>query len=309
MIFDEAWKEIDIKNEGLYIWRIENFKIKPIDKNDYGKFYEGDSYIVFNIYLNNKELKYDVHFWIGQFSTSDEYGTAVYKTIELDQYVQNRAIQHRELQFYESKLFASYFDKIVYLSGGIPSGYHLVSDKIEPQPPKLLYFYDKQHHILTNHLNYDNHYVYILDNITTIDIFLGEKSSKTDQYLANCFVNKLLTQRKNSEINYIDNYNEFKNLIEKANFDNTNQENTIYHISDEYKNQIKQINNITLKNLNTGDSYLFITKYDIYIWIGKESSLTEIKRAWDLALRLKLWKSITLIKESLETESFIRIFA
>ena len=33
---------------------------------------------------SQQELKYDLHFWIGQYSTQDEYGTAAYKTVELD---------------------------------------------------------------------------------------------------------------------------------------------------------------------------------------------------------------------------------
>ena len=38
-------------------------------------------------HTHTQELKYDVHFWIGQYSSQDEYGTAAYKTVELDTFV------------------------------------------------------------------------------------------------------------------------------------------------------------------------------------------------------------------------------
>ena len=74
---------------------------------------------------------YDVHFWIGKYSTPDEYGTAAYKTVELDTLVSlniysfivhvqldDKPIQHREVMGHESELFKSYFPEIIQLEGG-----------------------------------------------------------------------------------------------------------------------------------------------------------------------------------------------
>ena len=61
------------------------------------------------------EWLYDIHFWIGMYSTPDEYGTAAYKTVELDMYLDEMPIQHREVQGHESKLFKSYFESITWV--------------------------------------------------------------------------------------------------------------------------------------------------------------------------------------------------
>ena len=39
----------------------------------------------------------------------DEYGTAAYKTVELDTFLGDLPVQHREVMGHESALFKSYF--------------------------------------------------------------------------------------------------------------------------------------------------------------------------------------------------------
>jgi len=110
---EEAWKGSGTK-VGLQIWRIEKFHVVAWPVERYGKFFTGDCYIILRTYKKDpdkEKLSHDVHFWIGEQSTQDEYGTAAYKTVELDDHLDGDAAQHRELQGYESELFVSYFKK------------------------------------------------------------------------------------------------------------------------------------------------------------------------------------------------------
>ena len=114
---------------GLQVWRIEQFRVVAWPKSKYGRFHIGDSYIVLNTYVkdpaNPNKLSYDAHFWIGSESTQDEYGTAAYKTVELDDYLGGAPVQHREVQGSESAGFNKIFNgKIALLDGGVESGFN-----------------------------------------------------------------------------------------------------------------------------------------------------------------------------------------
>lgn len=100
---ENAWNRLNMEQPQLYIWRIEKFKLVEIKRDTYGIFYEGDSYVIFNIYLDyNDALRYSIHFWLGSKTTQDEMGTAAYKTVELDTFLNDRAVQYRETQNNES---------------------------------------------------------------------------------------------------------------------------------------------------------------------------------------------------------------
>ncbi|OAE27442.1 hypothetical protein AXG93_3911s1240 [Marchantia polymorpha subsp. ruderalis] len=143
---------------GTEVWRIENFSPVLLPKSEYGKFHEGDSYIVLRTTaLKSGAFHYDVHFWLGKSTSQDEAGAAAIKTVELDAALGGRAVQYRECQGHETDLFLSYFKPcIIPLEGGIASGFKKVP-------------YARQS------LNHDD--VFILDTKEKIYQFNGANSS------------------------------------------------------------------------------------------------------------------------------------
>merc|ERR1712226_1263305 len=81
---------------------------------------------------------HDIHIWIGKESSQDEYGTAAYKMVELDEYLGGGPIQHREVEGGASPMFQSYFDSIKVLDGGVDTGFrHVEATKEKPHLYKI----------------------------------------------------------------------------------------------------------------------------------------------------------------------------
>ncbi|XP_038600662.1 gelsolin isoform X2 [Tachyglossus aculeatus] len=124
------------KEPGLQIWRVEKFDLVPVPKNLYGDFFTGDAYLVLNtIKQRNGNLQYDLHFWLGNECTQDESGAAAIFTVQMDDYLNGKAIQHREVQGFESATFLGYFKSgIKYKKGGVASGFkHVVPNQVSVQ--------------------------------------------------------------------------------------------------------------------------------------------------------------------------------
>ncbi|VDP98469.1 unnamed protein product [Trichobilharzia regenti] len=184
---EEAWRPVlSCSCPKVYVWRVEKFKIRPVNEKDYGHFFNGDSYIVLNVYRDHRGLGYDVHFWIGSKSTQDEYATAAYKTVELDALLDDQAVQHREVEHYESKLFKSYFPSFRILNGGIDSGFRRVTPN-EYQPRLLHFHQDGKAHCEVQEVelsinSLDSTDVFILDLGTKLYQWNGSKSNKEERY-------------------------------------------------------------------------------------------------------------------------------
>uniref|UniRef100_A0A4W4E752 Gelsolin n=1 Tax=Electrophorus electricus TaxID=8005 RepID=A0A4W4E752_ELEEL len=121
---------------GLQVWRIEKFDLVAVPENLQGSFYTGDAYVVLNtIKQRSGSLQYDLHFWLGDFCTQDESGSAAIFTVQLDDHLGGKPIQFREVQGHESKTFLGYFKKgLQYMKGGVASGFkHVVTNEVVMQ--------------------------------------------------------------------------------------------------------------------------------------------------------------------------------
>lgn len=128
--------ELAGQKPGLQVWRVENFDLVPVPENLYGGFYTGDAYLILNtIKQRSGNLQYDLHFWLGDFCSQDERGSAAIFTVQMDDFLGGKPIQYREVQGHESKTFLGYFKSgIKYMKGGVASGFkHVVTNEVVMQ--------------------------------------------------------------------------------------------------------------------------------------------------------------------------------
>ncbi|CAL8074694.1 unnamed protein product [Calicophoron daubneyi] len=197
---EEAWQPVrSVQSSVLMVWRIKDFALEVVEEDEVGKFYRGDSYIVLKVTKVNDSLSYDIHFWIGKDSTQDEYCTAAYKTVELDAFLDDKAVQHREVDGFESKEFISYFKRLEKLDGGYASGFKHVEP--EQYKPRLLVFHGKTMNkveltevtFTKRALNSDD--VFILDLGKKAYQWNGKASSAGERYQASMFMQALEDER------------------------------------------------------------------------------------------------------------------
>ncbi|KID90836.1 Gelsolin, partial [Metarhizium majus ARSEF 297] len=139
---EPAWNDGAVGTKpGLRVWRIEQFQVVPWPADQYGQFYDGDSFIVLHSYTVGKpsaKLAHDIFFWLGNHTTQDEAGTAAYKTVELDEFLGGAATQHREVQSAPSDEFLSLFPRLTIRSGGVRTGFRHVEPQKTRAPVRTL---------------------------------------------------------------------------------------------------------------------------------------------------------------------------
>ncbi|KAJ8023049.1 Gelsolin-like protein 2 [Holothuria leucospilota] len=328
-----AWKNAGSK-VGVQVWRIKKFKVVHWPKEDYGSFYNGDSYIVLNTYKkkesDSEELFHDVHFWIGQYSTQDEYGTAAYKTVELDHFLDDKPVQHREVMNHESELFKTYFHTFSTMEGGADSGFRHVGPK--EYKPRLLHFRGKSRTKIIvkerplSRRCLDEDGVFILDNGLDIYQWNGSKSSKDERIRAMQYISNLKAERGRAISETLDSQfanakHKFFQLLPEVPVDEEDEAD----VTDDSKPTLFRLSNsggnlsftgvasgelpLPRDKLDSGDVFVADTVSECFVWIGKGADEKERQNAMSYA-HAYLQKTkhplipITCVSEGRESEAF-----
>lgn len=296
---EPAWKKAGQK-PGLQVWRIVKFKVVPWPEADYGKFYNGDSYIVLKTYKEDggEQLLYDVHFWIGQYSTQDEYGTAAYKTVELDTFLNDVPVQHREVQGHESDLFRSYFSTITILNGGADSGFRTV--KPEEYRPRLLHFHGDRHgvkvqEVARNKHRVDSKDVYILDLGLKLVQWNGKGSNGNERVNAAQYMLKIAEERggkpARETVDEDSGTEEFDKYLDQEDesdedFETADRTKELFRLSDasgKISFTKEKTDKINRSDFASEDVFILDTKGELFVWIGHKTTTTEKKNAMTYA--------------------------
>ncbi|OON18961.1 gelsolin repeat protein [Opisthorchis viverrini] len=290
---EPAWKDVlSIDSTTTLVWRINQFKVEEVKKETFGKFFSGDSYIVLHTEKTGNQLLYDVHFWIGKDSTQDEYATAAYKTVELDTLLDDKAVQHREVDGFESDEFKSYFPVLEKLAGGYATGFR--ERKPEELPKRLLLCHglDRRHVELTevtfSRKSLNSNDVFILDLGTKAYQWNGQNASKDERFKASEFMQALESQRMGRCPTVVvdesdrEGTNEFLSYLPDEPVHEKPKQETekkaIYRLSDE-SGQLKVTlvceNNLPRGALTHDDAYFIDNGNTLFVYIGTKCSKTE----------------------------------
>jgi gelsolin len=295
---EDQWKHAG--EEDLQVWRIEQFHVVPVPKNQYGTFENGDSYIVLKTIKSTTDVTYDIHFWIGKNSSQDEYGTAAYKASELDDYFEQKPIIHREVEGNESKKFRSYFKQLIVKEGGVASGFrHVLPTE---QSPVLYHVKGKKNLQVTQIPKLDaslmnNGDVYVLDLGLQIYIWKGSSAAATEKFKAAQVANSLKDERGKATVfdateeasleqkffSYLEgDAKDVKSAEEGGKDDAVKNIRLLYRLSDEdgtLKFAKVEEGAIHKKSFNESDVYIADLGAQIFVWVGKSASLNERKNA------------------------------
>ncbi|CAK8673662.1 gelsolin-like [Clavelina lepadiformis] len=100
---------VDDGSGKVEVWRVEGNKLAEVKKEDYGKFFAGDCYLILYTYVPSGREEYIIYYWQGNDATKEEIAGSAFFATQLDDKHGQRPVQCRVVQGKEPKHMLSIF--------------------------------------------------------------------------------------------------------------------------------------------------------------------------------------------------------
>ena len=296
---EPEFSSLSLSEPNLYIWRIEKSSLKKWPKENYGIFYEGDSFLVLKIENDNKIY---AHVWIGNSSTQDEISFVICKVMQLDNFLENKCTIYYECQSKESEKFLSYFKIFFYEKGGVDAD--LEAKNQNKSIIKLFVVHGsgsnvKVVQIPINKKKIKSSDAYLLDEGLNVYIYIGASSNCFEKFKLSALAQKIKEKRENQvtiievdEKGTNDNDIKYKKIFDEMlekfeeNIDEVKSEDKKEENKENKENLIRKMFKLSdesgklslndgKENLNSGDVFLIDKDDTIFLYIGKGVSKNE----------------------------------
>ncbi|XP_050509264.1 advillin isoform X1 [Diabrotica virgifera virgifera] len=349
---DTAFRKINKNSTNFLIWKVENMNIIAIPKDQYGTFYTSDSYVIYaaslygqscGVDMVSKETKgsieHHVHFWLGSQTNPDRSGVAAYKTVEVDNYLNGHAVQHRETEGYESARFLSYFK----------NGIRILKPEIinDCQPVKLYRVRGKRIPVVKEmpsvsweHFNSQD--IFVIKTPKIIFVWSGRAADAVEKLHATTIVEDMKEKHKIANLAFVDDgyektlqddikkeFNKYLPLEKRVvlpevseNDENGNYQKSsmrLYKCADingKYRVAEVKTGPFVQQDLHYEDVYILDQEVDgIWVWVGRKVSEKERSEALRNArgfVKKKKYPAntkVTRVVDSYEPQEFKMLFA
>ncbi|XP_038707097.1 villin-1 [Tripterygium wilfordii] len=324
---------------GLEIWCVDKHQLASVQKSFHGKFYSGSAYVVLNtVTQTNGPPQYNIHYWLGNGANKVDSALASDKALELDSALGSCAVQYREVQGQETEKFLSYFRPCIIPIEGV---YSLQPGHVNGETYKVSLFTCKGDHVVSvkevpfsrSSLNHND--VFILDTASKLFLFCGCNSSIQERAKALEVVQYISENKHSGKIDVATiedgkfvgdpDVGEFWSLfggyapIPKDSPSDVQKQSDfssvkLFWISLQGKLCQSESASFNKEMLETNKCYMLDCDTDIYIWMGRNTSLTERKTSISTAEDFirnqgrSTKTRLTFLTEGLETTMFKSYF-
>ncbi|KAJ6691914.1 VILLIN-1 [Salix purpurea] len=325
---------------GLEIWCVEKqLRLVPVPKSLHGKFYSGNAYVVLSTVLQRGgPPQHDIHYWLGKDAEEVESTLASDKALELDSALGSCTVQYREVQGQETEKFLSYFKPCVIPIEGVFSS---ESGQLNGESYKISLLTCKGEHVVSvkevpfsrSSLNHND--VFILDTASKVFLFSGCNSStqerakalevvqyiKENKHGGTCEVatvedGKLVGDPDVGEFwSFFGGYAPIpKDLPSCAEKQSDSPFLQLFWITAQAKLCPCEGSSLNKEILETNKCYMLDCGAEIFVWMGRNTSITERKKSISVTEDLlrnqgrSMATHLTFLTQGLETSIFRSYF-